>query len=298
MQPQNTLMYLFLLGALALLFLAIIMLLKVRSIRKEFRKSEEEFNSTSFKNQLASMKYDQVDALLKIIRKNQNIVSILVVAFMLIPSAAVAQSAPTKPLLGEAGIIITIVLLLIPVTVALALLVLRVAKASSKYTAQSRVRKAGHLADYMKTLAPGELEHDLQIRKSELEYSLSHKELSGDQPAQDSKGVLSIKDEMGLPFVARKRRAALRTPVDPELSKLVLWYLICATIWLLFGTTIGEYVGIKFVAPDADHLSWLSFGRLRPVHTNAVFWGWASLGMLGLGYSPHPLRTWLRSRNP
>jgi cytochrome c oxidase cbb3-type subunit 1 len=38
------------------------------------------------------------------------------------------------------------------------------------------------------------------------------------------------------------------------------------------------------VAPDADHVSWLSFGRLRPVHTNAVFWGWASLGMLGLGY--------------
>ncbi|MGN6508580.1 MAG: cbb3-type cytochrome c oxidase subunit I, partial [Chitinophaga sp.] len=37
-------------------------------------------------------------------------------------------------------------------------------------------------------------------------------------------------------------------------------------------------------APDADHVSWLSFGRLRPVHTNAVFWGWASLAMLGLGY--------------
>ena len=52
----------------------------------------------------------------------------------------------------------------------------------------------------------------------------------------------------------------------------------------MFGTTIGEYLGIKFVIPDADHLSWLSFGRLRPVHTNAVFWGWSSLGMLGLGY--------------
>ncbi len=38
------------------------------------------------------------------------------------------------------------------------------------------------------------------------------------------------------------------------------------------------------MAPDADHISWLSFGRLRPVHTNAVFWGWASLAMLGLGY--------------
>ena len=50
------------------------------------------------------------------------------------------------------------------------------------------------------------------------------------------------------------------------------------------GGTIGEYVGIKFVSPDADHISWLSFGRLRPVHTNMVFWGWASLGIIGLGY--------------
>jgi cytochrome c oxidase cbb3-type subunit 1 len=68
------------------------------------------------------------------------------------------------------------------------------------------------------------------------------------------------------------------------LTKLILWYLGCATFWLLFGTTVGEYVGIKFVAPDVDHYSWLSFGRLRPVHTNAVFWGWASLAMLGLAY--------------
>ncbi|MCB0815635.1 MAG: cbb3-type cytochrome c oxidase subunit I, partial [Flavobacteriales bacterium] len=30
--------------------------------------------------------------------------------------------------------------------------------------------------------------------------------------------------------------------------------------------------------------AWLSFGRLRPVHTNTVFWGWASLAMIGLGY--------------
>ena len=74
----------------------------------------------------------------------------------------------------------------------------------------------------------------------------------------------------------------------PELSRLVIWYLITATFWLIFGTTVGEYLGIKFVAPDADSLSWLSFGRLRPVHTNTVFWGWASLGMLGLGYYSVP----------
>src|SRR5690606_27486050 len=41
-------------------------------------------------------------------------------------------------------------------------------------------------------------------------------------------------------------------------------------------------LGIKFVRPEMENLPWLSFGRLRPVHTNAVFWGWTSLASIGL----------------
>src|SRR5690606_27976153 len=121
-------------------------------------------------------------------------------------------------------------------------------------------------------------------RKAALDYRLNQHELSGNLPAEDEKGLLQINEQTGLPIVALKKKALPRPNVDPKLSRLILWYLGCATFWLLFGTTVGEYVGIKFVAPDADQLSWLSFVRLRPVHTNAVFWGWASLGMLGLGY--------------
>ncbi|HRQ50444.1 MAG TPA: cbb3-type cytochrome c oxidase subunit I, partial [Agriterribacter sp.] len=96
--------------------------------------------------------------------------------------------------------------------------------------------------------------------------------------------ISNVSVHRALPVVVQKKRAVKRPNIDPALSKLVLWYIGCATFWLLFGTTVGEYLGIKFVAPDANHVSWLSFGRLRPVHTNAVFWGWASLGMLGLAY--------------
>lgn len=64
----------------------------------------------------------------------------------------------------------------------------------------------------------------------------------------------------------------------------MIWYLGAATFWLFFGTTIGEYLGFKFFWPEMDSISWLGFGRLRPVHTNSVFWGWASLAMLGLAY--------------
>ena len=69
---------------------------------------------------------------------------------------------------------------------------------------------------------------------------------------------------------------------DAPWARLVLSYLVCATAWLVFGTLVGEYLGIKFVIPDIDHVPWLSFGRLRPVHTNTVFWGWSSLAMVGM----------------
>jgi cytochrome c oxidase cbb3-type subunit 1 len=87
-----------------------------------------------------------------------------------------------------------------------------------------------------------------------------------------------------LRFIEQKKKSQVRPYIEPDFTKLILWYLGCAIFWLLFGTTVGEYVGIKFIAPDVDHYSWLSFGRLRPVHTNAVFWGWASLAMMGLAY--------------
>lgn len=67
-------------------------------------------------------------------------------------------------------------------------------------------------------------------------------------------------------------------------DRIVRLFLGSALFWLVIGTTVGEYLGMKFIAPDMDSIPWLSFGRLRPVHTNAVFWGWASLGMMGLGH--------------
>jgi cytochrome c oxidase cbb3-type subunit 1 len=69
---------------------------------------------------------------------------------------------------------------------------------------------------------------------------------------------------------------------DRRLTRLVWSYLVSATVWLIFGTLIGEYLGLKFAWPDLGTAPWLSFGRLRPVHTNVVFWGWTSLSMLAL----------------
>jgi cytochrome c oxidase cbb3-type subunit 1 len=163
------------------------------------------------------------------------------------------------------------------------LLIVKLRNAVNKQGNRQRMEEASKLAAYIENMSDEERDK-LEKRKDALDFSLTNSELSGNEPAEDTKGLLEISAETGYNVVAAKKRALPRPNIEPELSRMVLWYLGCATFWLLFGTTIGEYLGIKFVAPDADHVSWLSFGRLRPVHTNAVFWGWASLGMLGLGH--------------
>lgn len=184
-------------------------------------------------------------------------------------------------LLGEAGVLITIALIAIPVIIAVFIAITKARSSLKQFNQESDYKK---FKEKLGTLSDEELE-ELEARKREEEYELSHRELSGDSKVSDPKGIIhNVSTEEDIRFVERKKKSDPRPNIDPKLTKLILWYLGTATFWLVLGTTIGEYLGIKFVAPDVEHFSWLSFGRLRPVHTNMVFWGWASLGMLGLGY--------------
>lgn len=187
----------------------------------------------------------------------------------------------TKNIFSESGIIITLLLIAIPIIVASILVIIKAYAAINQFIKRKRLNEFN---EYVKGLTPAEIEK-LEQRKRELEFVLSNNELSGEATPIDSKGLIDhISDVESLRFIEQKKKSLPRPYIEPKLTKLILWYLGCATFWLLFGTTVGEYLGIKFVAPDVDHFSWLSFGRLRPVHTNAVFWGWASLAMMGLAY--------------
>lgn len=184
-------------------------------------------------------------------------------------------------LLSEWGVIITIVLLALPI-ISAALIVY--AKAKQALTKLKLQKELLEYEEYVKGLSKEELEQ-LKARKSQIDFRLKGKELEGNYSPCDTKGIIdNITKADELRFVALKKKGQVRPFIDKDLTKLILWFLGSATFWLLYGTTIGEYLGIKFAAPDVDSYSWLSFGRLRPVHTNSVFWGWASLAMLGLAY--------------
>jgi cytochrome c oxidase cbb3-type subunit 1 len=79
--------------------------------------------------------------------------------------------------------------------------------------------------------------------------------------------------------------AAAATQADRrELASVFAAYTVSATCWLVFATGVGIVLAYKFGAPDFGSGAWLTFGRLRPIHTNATFYGWASIALVGMAY--------------
>jgi len=76
-------------------------------------------------------------------------------------------------------------------------------------------------------------------------------------------------------------------PETPELvdRALVRAWLWSALVWLTVFPLVGLLVSIKFHNPEfLGTTSWLTFGRLRPVHVNGVIFGAFSTAVIGLLY--------------
>lgn len=208
-----------------------------------------------------------------------------VILLSLMPSIAYSQTAEQQSVFSHAGIIGAIVVAVLLLILLVLLVTARVSKliATAREQRMEKARKA--LREELLNNSDPHLNELLAKRKSALRYTLRGDELSGRAVPEDERGVIkSASSEMEVPFISEKKYLQAPLQIDPGLKKLILAFIGMAAFWLIFGTSVGEYLGIKFVSPDVDHLSWLSFGRLRPVHTNTVFWGWASLAMIGLAY--------------
>src|SRR5947209_4143981 len=73
-----------------------------------------------------------------------------------------------------------------------------------------------------------------------------------------------------------------RTRIDASTRVPVLMFYASAIVWLLIGTILGAFVSWKLHAPDVlANVSFLTWGRLRPVHSNIMLYGWASMSAMG-----------------
>src|SRR5690606_18530057 len=167
----------------------------------------------------------------------------MIAALCLISSVGYAQevSIPANAgLMANKGVIITLILIAIPVIVGILLLVGRIRKSLNKISTRNEINEAKRLANYLATLPEEELNNSIKLRKEALDYRLSQKELSGELPIVDKRGLITENPDTSLPFVAVKKKATKRPPVDSKMAKLVLWFTATATFWLIFGTTVGE----------------------------------------------------------
>ncbi len=212
---------------------------------------------------------------------------LLYLFLVLTPAISLAQGTAknSDDWIFSPGVIGTIVLLLIVLLITFFILFIKL----NDYLSSLKSKKLGQsnleFNEELWKLDSDEIDEVLEQRKKALTYKLKGDELGSENKAKDTKGLVQrVQKNPSNSFFAEKKKTLLSIETPQELKNVVIYYLGASVFWLVFGTLVGEYLGLKFVWPELDTASFLSFGRLRPVHTNTVFWGWASLAMIGLGY--------------
>ncbi len=72
------------------------------------------------------------------------------------------------------------------------------------------------------------------------------------------------------------------TPQEhPEYNlKVVKQFAIMTVVWGIVGMAVGVFIAAELVWPDINmHLQWFHFGRLRPLHTNAVIFAFGGCAL-------------------
>lgn len=88
-------------------------------------------------------------------------------------------------------------------------------------------------------------------------------------------------------------------------NKIVSKFIIATMVWGIVGMSVGLLLAFMFLFPNVtEGISWLSFGRLRPLHTNAVIFAFVGNAIFaGVYYSTQRLlkarmwKNWLSNLN-
>ncbi len=77
--------------------------------------------------------------------------------------------------------------------------------------------------------------------------------------------------------------AAQAAPVKYDME-VVKWFSIAAVIYLVVGTLVGVWIAAELAWPVLNFIPEISFGRLRPLHTNAVIFAFGGCTLMATGY--------------
>jgi cytochrome c oxidase cbb3-type subunit 1 len=68
-------------------------------------------------------------------------------------------------------------------------------------------------------------------------------------------------------------------------DSVVRFLIMCSLVWAVVGMSAGAYVAAELIWPGIDFgQPWLSFGRLRPLHTNGVIFGFGVSALMATAF--------------
>lgn len=67
--------------------------------------------------------------------------------------------------------------------------------------------------------------------------------------------------------------------------KVVRQFAVMAVVWGILGMAMGVFIAAQLVWPDMMYgIEWMSYGRLRPLHTNSVIFAFGGCALFATSY--------------
>src|SRR3954470_10318122 len=66
--------------------------------------------------------------------------------------------------------------------------------------------------------------------------------------------------------------------------KVVRQFAIMTIVWGVVGMLVGVFIAAELIWPELNVVPWLSYGRLRPLHTNAVIFAFGGCALFATSY--------------
>src|SRR3569833_1126918 len=74
-------------------------------------------------------------------------------------------------------------------------------------------------------------------------------------------------------------------PVETYNDDVVRNFTIMTVVWGIVGMLVGAFIAAELIWPALSFdIPWLSYGRIRPLHTNAVIFAFGGCALMGTSY--------------
>ena len=94
--------------------------------------------------------------------------------------------------------------------------------------------------------------------------------------------------EIALPAAGAEPARASAVSAAPATvydDRVVRLFTLASVLWGVVGMAVGVFIAAQLTWPELNFgIPWLSFGRLRPLHTNAVIFAFGGCALFATSY--------------